>query len=112
MENDWKAALGALAASLPQDLTDEQTQNPSEPEPKPAFKPGKLHISFERKGRAGKCATIISGFDGLSDSEIAEIASQLKRSLATGGSSRGGEILIQGDRRDDVARYFGLKKHK
>lgn len=110
MENDWKAALGALAASMPQDLTDEQAE--PEADSKPEFNPRKLHISFERKGRAGKCATIISGFDGLSDSEIAEIASQLKRTLATGGSSRGGEILIQGDQRDDVARYFGLKKTK
>lgn len=107
MANDWKAALGALAQSMP--AADEPAADTPHDEPAASFNPRKLRIDFERKGRAGKCATIISGFDGLSDSEIAEIASRLKRSLATGGSSRGGEILIQGDRRDDVARFFGLK---
>lgn len=61
----------------------------------------RLDIILEKKGRGGKKATIITGFTG-SDSELAELASALKRKLATGGSARGGEILIQGDRRNDV----------
>jgi translation initiation factor 1 len=60
----------------------------------------RLDISYERKGRGGRPATIISGFsDDISDDEIAELAQTLRRRLATGGSSRGGEILLQGDRR-------------
>ncbi len=72
---------------------------------------GRLDIILERKGRAGKTATIITGFT-ISDDAIADIASRLKRSLGTGGSARGGEILIQGDRRKEVlARLtdLGLK---
>ena len=61
----------------------------------------RLDIILERKGRAGKTATIITGFT-VSDDAVADIASQLKRSLGTGGSSRGGEILIQGDKREAV----------
>lgn len=61
----------------------------------------RLDIILEKKGRGGKKATIITGFTG-SDSELAELASALKRKLAAGGSARGGEILIQGDRRSDV----------
>mgnify|MGYP000766867494 FL=1 len=61
----------------------------------------RLDIILEKKGRAGKQATIITGFRG-SDEELLELASVLKRRLATGGSARGGEILIQGDRRQDV----------
>ena len=62
---------------------------------------GRLDIVLERKGRAGKTATLITGFT-VSDDAVADIAAQLKRSLGTGGSARGGEILIQGDRRKDV----------
>lgn len=62
---------------------------------------GRLDIVLERKGHAGKTATIITGFT-VSDDAVADIASQLKRSLGTGGSARGGEILIQGDRRKEV----------
>ena len=69
---------------------------------------GRLDIVLERKGRAGKTATIITGFT-VSDDAVADIAAQLKRSLGTGGSARGGEILIQGDRRKDVlARLTAL----
>ena len=35
---------------------------------------------------------------------VAEVAAKLKKRLATGGSARGGEVLIQGDRRDDVRK--------
>ncbi|MDE7396347.1 MAG: translation initiation factor [Muribaculum sp.] len=73
----------------------------------------RLDISYERKGRGGKPATIISGFtDDNTDEDIAELASTLRRSLATGGSSRGGEILLQGDRRKqalDLLNSMGIK---
>ncbi len=63
----------------------------------------RLDISYERKGRGGKPATIISGFaDSDSDEDIAGLAATLRRRLATGGSSRGGEILLQGDRRQQA----------
>ena len=64
-----------------------------------------IHIVMEKKGRGGKTATIIDGFQ-CSDEEIDEIARELRKRLGTGGSARGGEILIQGDRRADVARLL------
>ncbi len=93
---DWKDALAALRSS--------ETLPPGEPETseEPAVRsPGKpkLQFFYEKKGRAGKPATIIAGFDGMSDSRIADIARQLKQRLGCGGSARGGEILLQGDRR-------------
>jgi translation initiation factor 1 len=72
---------------------------------------GKLRLDIERKGRAGKVATIISGFT-LPPEEVERIAATLKSKLGTGGSARGGEILIQGDRRTDVISLLstlGLK---
>jgi translation initiation factor 1 len=70
-----------------------------------------LDIIFERKGRGGKTATIITGFT-VSDDQVSDIAARLKRKLGAGGSARGGEILIQGDRRNDVLKLLtdmGLK---
>lgn len=66
-----------------------------------AVQKGRLDIIMERKGRAGKTATLISGWE-LPEEKLLELAAQLKKNLGTGGSARGGDILIQGDRRKDV----------
>lgn len=98
MKNDWQGALGALlnSGNLPEgeDVTAEETAEK-------APSKGRLVISYERKGRGGKEATIISGFTE-SHEEVAALASQLKSKLGTGGSARGGEILIQGNRREQL----------
>lgn len=68
------------------------------------FDPAKhpaVHVITERKGRGGKTATIIEGFV-CDPEELKEVAASLKSALGTGGSARGGEILIQGDCRERV----------
>ena len=63
----------------------------------------KVTVAVERKGRGGKCATIIADFpDVMTDADIEALGARLKRRLGTGGSARGGEILIQGDRRTEL----------
>lgn len=111
--NDWKAALQGL--DLPAGDNDNDT-SPSHEDTadSKAIETARLEIAMERKGRGGKTATIISGFT-IDDSQVAQIAATLKSKLGTGGSARGGEILIQGDRREDVARLLkemGLKAHR
>lgn len=71
----------------------------------------RLDVGVERKGRAGKTATLITGWQ-LPDSQLLEIASKLKQRLGTGGSARGGDILIQGDRRDEVVRLLSDMGYK
>lgn len=107
---DWKEQLAALNG-LPEG---EETapQAPAEPQQEQGCgQKGVLHVVVEKKGRGGKTATIIEGFD-CPDEAIDEIARELRRRLGTGGSARGGEILIQGDLRDDVLAFLharGLK---
>ncbi len=99
MSNDWTSALGALLNSG--NLPEGEEIKAEEPKAAGTKSKGRLVISYERKGRAGKEATIISGFTE-SHEEVAKLASQLKSKLGTGGSARGGEILIQGNRREQL----------
>lgn len=98
MTGDWRDAMRGL------DLPQGSEEDIAAAEEKPRKLP-KIIVDFERKGRGGKQATILSGFD-CDDSELQRIASELKRRLACGGSARGGEILVQGDRREQVRRLL------
>lgn len=94
MSDDWRDTLAKLSGDLPEGEMPEEN----------AVKKSNLKVTlfFEKKGRGGKTVTILADFEGLTDNEIAELASDLKRSLGTGGSVRDGEILIQGDRREQL----------
>lgn len=118
MSMDWKDALSQLKDAMPEPAdtnpTDETDGTDVQPEVNMAKKSkGKLNISLEKKGRGGKMATIIYGFaETVSDDEIDDLARTLKQKLGIGGSSRDGEILLQGDCRvkaSELLRGFGYK---
>ncbi len=98
MNTDWKDRLASLAGSMPVDDTPMPDESVREDT---AGNNDVVEITYERKGRGGKPATILSGFT-CSDDELRRVATSLKQRLATGGSARGGEILLQGDCRDRV----------
>lgn len=108
---DWKDILSSKVESgeLP------AIENSDAPDPAgeeaAASKPDILRVVIDRKGRKGKTATIVEGFT-CGETELKEIAATLKTRLGTGGSARGGEILIQGDRAADtrdILRGLGYK---
>lgn len=105
MTEDFRDALRALLpdgeSALPEDNV--ATEADAATDSDRCKSKSRLDIFFEKKGRGGKKATIVTGFpDDMSDEEISALASRLKQRLGAGGSSRGGEILIQGDRRADL----------
>lgn len=107
MTQDWKDKLASMAGGLPAGDHHAEEQNPPEV---PTLE-GNLRVLLDRKGRKGKTATIIEGFE-VSDEEVQAIASELKRKIGTGGSARGGEILLQGDWRSKAAELLRKKGYK
>lgn len=106
--NDWQAGLQAFLDYNP-DLP--QGKEPIvESEEKTSSQP-RLDIILEKKGRGGKIATIVTGFT-MTDEEVDSLASKMKSSLGTGGSARGGEILIQGDKREAVLKFLTKQGYK
>jgi translation initiation factor 1 len=55
--------------------------------------------------RYGKAVTVVRGLESRPD-EAEKLARDLKKGLATGGSGKGGIIVLQGDRRKDVLRLL------
>ncbi len=109
--NDWQAALGGLLDDLGGAPVSEENDACNVETEGKSTETARLDVIMEKKGRGGKTATIVTGFT-VDDDEVARIASQLKTRLGAGGSSRGGEILIQGDRRKDVVaqlQKMGMK---
>lgn len=113
MAIDWKDALEAMRNALPQEEEKKEINMPDDSGngENSALQTAPLHIAIEKKGRKGKTATIIYGFE-CDDDTLSGIASQIKKRTGTGGSSRGGEILLQGDWREkgaEILRGMGYK---
>lgn len=61
----------------------------------------KLIVAIDKKGRAGKQVTAVSGFVGKED-DLEALGKTLKTKCGVGGSGKDGVILIQGDQRDKI----------
>lgn len=64
-----------------------------------------LKVFLETKHRAGKSMTVVSGFRGT-DVDLQELGKKLKILCGTGGSTKDGNILIQGDHRPKIADWL------
>ena len=71
---------------------------------------GIVRISRETKGRKGAGVTLISGLDAGPE-ELKAIAKKLKTHCGAGGTTKPGQIEIQGDKRA-IAKLFFEKSGK
>lgn len=90
--NDWKDRLNIVYSTNP-DFSYEKIEEEVDTLPK---NKQKLRVSIEKKGRGGKTVTIIKGFIG-NDEDLKELSKLLKIKCGVGGSTKDGDIIIQGD---------------
>ena len=97
-DNDWKKRLGVVFSTNPDFTYEEEAE-----EETATLEPSKqnLIVAIDRKGRAGKQVTLVTGFIGTSD-DLADLGRTLKVKCGVGGSAKDGEIAIQGDFRDRI----------
>lgn len=65
----------------------------------------KLKIILDKKQRAGKAVTLVTGFVGAS-ADLVELGKKIKTFCGTGGTAKDGEIIVQGDNRDKVLLWL------
>lgn len=97
-DNDWKKRLGMVYSTNP-DFKFETGDEPVVETPAPSRQ--HLVVTIDRRQRAGKQVTLVSGFIGSQD-DLAQLGKTLKVRCGVGGSAKDGQITIQGDLRDKV----------
>ena len=76
-------------------------------ETKPARKNrGRVDILRVKAGRGGKTVTVVKNFVGIGLPEKEQLAKTMQRACGTGGTVKNGQIEIQGDKREEVARIL------
>ncbi|NOT74003.1 MAG: translation initiation factor [Cyclobacteriaceae bacterium] len=107
-KNDWKKREGVVFS------TDSnfafQNASKEEAETLPPQQQN-LKLFLDKNGRAGKQVTVVSGFIGTA-ADLETLAKLLKTKCGVGGSSKDGEILIQGDVRDKLLTILTQEKYR
>lgn len=73
----------------------------AKPSSPPPDKDSVVRLKRESKGRGGKGVTLITGLP-LAESELKQLAKELKQLCGTGGTVKDGVIEIQGEQREKL----------
>ena len=67
---------------------------------------GRVNIIRQTAGRGGKTVTVVKGFVGIGLPEKEQLAKKMQKTCGTGGTVKNGQIEIQGDKRQELARIL------
>jgi translation initiation factor 1 len=67
---------------------------------------GRVDILRVKAGRGGKTVTVVKNFVGIGLPEKEQLAKEMQKACGTGGTVKNGQIEIQGDKREEVARIL------
>ena len=91
---------GGLPPGPEASAPDQKTQD------KPRKSRGRVDIIRQKAGRGGKTVTVVKGFVGIGLPEKESLARAMQKACGTGGTVKDGQIEIQGDKREEVARIL------
>lgn len=92
-QNDWKSRLNVVYSTNPDfNYDNEETEEQATLDASNQ----NLRVQLDKKNRGGKTVTLITGFIG-SDDDLKLLGKLLKTKCGVGGSTKDGEIIVQGD---------------
>lgn len=101
MQNPFAALSSEGLPSGPKKLPAHSTTTPP-----PKKHRGRVDILRVKARRGGKTVTVIKNFVGIGLPEKEQLAKWMQRACGTGGTVKNGQIEIQGDKREEVARIL------
>lgn len=93
MAGDWKERLGVVYSTNPDFKFESETADEAQTLP---TQKQNLRVQLDKKKRAGKSVTLVTGFIGT-EADLNALGKTLKTKCGVGGTVKDGEILIQGD---------------
>ena len=101
--NPFAALSSDGLPAAPENLPAETSVVSAKPEKKNR---GRVDIIRQKAGRGGKTVTVVKNFVGIGLPEKEQLAKAMQKACGVGGTVKDGQIEIQGDKREEVARIL------
>lgn len=109
-QNPFGALSGAGLPVAPKSALEQAARQLAKPAAAPTAAKtkdrGRVEIRRETGGRGGKTVTTASGFVGIGQPEKEQLGKKMRAACGCGGTVKDGQIEIQGDQRETVARIL------